>query len=197
MAIRPNTRSNLNWNDANRYPVYIEHVRQTCTGINGAKLPGRGRGCPTAEQEFPVSNWWLRGRRFHPKAPQMVSLQLGAGPGPDPKPNLRTAGQARREDGDAFLRWRCVGRTRLRHKVDDEREGILIRPARDVSYRTEERLAGSGSRYPRRTGGEGSWPTRFKQPKSQRRDRHLVTAEVFGVRPSTASARSGEEIGRE
>jgi hypothetical protein len=61
--------------------------------------------------------------------------------------------------------------------------GILIRPARDVSYRTEERLAGSGSR--------------FKRPKSQRRDWHLVTTEVFGVRPSTASARSGEEIGRE
>jgi hypothetical protein len=56
MATRPNTRSNSNWNDANRYPVYIEHVRQTCTGMNGAKLPGRGRGCPTAEQEFPVSN---------------------------------------------------------------------------------------------------------------------------------------------
>jgi hypothetical protein len=59
--------------------------------------------------------------------------------------------------------------------------GMLIRLARDVSYRTEERLAGSGSRYPRRTGGELTDPLQAAEVQAAR------SASCYGRGPRSPS----------
>ena len=59
--------------------------------------------------------------------------------------------------------------------------GMLIRPARDVSYRTEERLAGSGSRYPRRTGWELTDPLQAAEVQAAR------SASCYGRGPRSPS----------